>query len=404
MTTEPLAELRLEVDRVDASIVEALGRRRRLVAALAEVKRRVGLAALDPGRESTVRAGWLSSAAREGVPEALALSVLDAVLADSRARVTGLLAEPVSAESGHASTTVERQPFGRTGLVVPRLGLGTGRLGELPESEAERLLDRALELGVCLFDTAPSYGGAEERLAAWLRCGPRDRAVISTKVGYGVPGVADWTGEAVARGIEAAARRFGGWLDVVHLHSCPGATAVRDDVQGALCRALELGLVRVVAYSGENEDLDTALSSPLFGAVQVSLSLVDQGTRALRLADLARRELGVLVKRPLGNAPWSAASAGVSGGEGAEAEYGGSEYVARFRALALPTPAEGWSSFALRFAAFSPGVHAVLVGTRAPARLEAAALALAAGPLPEAEVAALEEAWRRHGAGWRGVV
>jgi aryl-alcohol dehydrogenase-like predicted oxidoreductase/chorismate mutase len=409
MPTDPLTELRREIDRVDASVVAALALRRRLVGALAEVKRDVGLAPLDPGREAEVRAVWLRTAAAEGLPADLALAVLDVVLGDSRARVTHLLTAPAASADGVGNTSaapraserrhelvpVERQAFGRTGLVVPRLGLGTGQLGELPVPDATGLLDHAMELGACLFDTAPSYGTSEERLAAWLRTGPRARAVISTKVGYGVPGVADWTGEAVARGIERAARLFGGYVDLVHLHSCPGATALRDDVQEALRRALELGLVRVAAYSGENEDLDAALASPVFGSVQVSLSLVDQGTRALRLPDLARRGVGVLVKRALGNAPWAA-----------RAEVGGpeAEYVARFRALALAPSADGWSSFALRFAAFTPGVHAVLLGTRVSARLEEAALALARGPLPHADVAAVEEAWRIHGAGWRGIV
>jgi aryl-alcohol dehydrogenase-like predicted oxidoreductase len=290
---------------------------------------------------------------------------------------------------------LERHAFGGTGLAVPRLGLGTGRLAELPEGDAGRLLDRALELGVCLFDTAPSYGASEERLAAWLRGGSRDRAVISTKVGYGIAGVADWTGEAVTRGIERAARLFGGIVDVVHLHSCPGATALRDDVQRALQRGQERGLLRVAAYSGENEDLDAALSSPVFGAVQVSLSLVDQGTRSLRLAHLAQRGIGVLAKRPLGNAPWSA---------GADVAGPVAEYGSRFRAMRLAPTREGWSSFALRFAAFSPGVHAALVGTRASARLEEAVLALARGPLSPDQVATVEEAWRVHGAGWRGIV
>jgi aryl-alcohol dehydrogenase-like predicted oxidoreductase len=290
---------------------------------------------------------------------------------------------------------MSRQTLGRTGLVVPRLGLGTGRLGEMSDPDAARLLDRALDLDVYLFDTAPSYGAAEERLAAWLRGGPRDRAVVSTKVGYGIPGVADWTGEAVARGIDRASRLFGGHVDVVHLHSCPGDVALRDDVQDALRRALERGLVRVAAYSGENEDLDAALGSPVFGAVQVSSSIVDQGTRALRMNHLAARGLGVLVKRPLGHAPWAT----VAGLSGAEAEY-----ADRFRRMSLPEPTEGWSSFALRFAALSPGVHVALLGTRSAAHLEEAATAIAKGPLPRAEIEAVEHAWRTHGAGWRGVI
>jgi hypothetical protein len=49
-------------------------------------------------------------------------------------------------------------------------------------------------------------------------------------------------------------------------------------------------------------------------------------------------------------------------GTGRLAELTEHEACRRFRVLALPAPAEAWASFALRFAAFTPGVHAALVG------------------------------------------
>lgn len=286
-------------------------------------------------------------------------------------------------------------PFGRTGLSVSRLGLGTGRLGELSEPEAHRLLDLAHELGVRLYDTAPSYGRAEATLAAWRRARRREGVVVSTKVGYGIPGVPDWSGEAIALGIERAAALFGGSVEVVHLHSCPGAVALRDDVQSALARARERGQLVVAAYAGENEDLDAALGGPSIGAVQLSVNLVDQGSRSLRLSYLERAGFGVIAKRASANAPW-AAPAEVSGPE--------AEYLARFRRMSLAEPLEGWASYALRFSAYSPGVHAALVGTRSATHLESAAQAIERGPLPTSEVTALESAWRAHGEGLRGVV
>ncbi|MFO0727318.1 MAG: aldo/keto reductase [Myxococcota bacterium] len=286
--------------------------------------------------------------------------------------------------------------LGRTGLHVSRLGLGTGRLFALSEAETFALLDTAYALGVRLFDTAPSYGGAEERLGAWIRGRkPRD-VVISTKLGYGVPGVPDWSADCIRLGIEQALIRLGvECIDLVHLHSCPGAVAVEEGIQAALLEAQRAGKVSVLAYSGENEDLDRALSCPSFGAVQLSLSVVDQGSRALRLPSLEARGIGVLVKRPLGNAPWAMRGPA----EGPEEEY-----RRRFAALELEEPAIGWADFALRFSAFSPGVHAVLLGTQDTARLALAVKALEAGPLPEALRVAVIARWEARAAGWRGVV
>src|SRR5207248_1450082 len=68
-------------------------------------------------------------------------------------------------------------------------GLGTSPLGGLFEAvsagTARATVDRAWEMGVRYFDTAPLYGSglAEERLGAALASRPRDEYSISTKVG-----------------------------------------------------------------------------------------------------------------------------------------------------------------------------------------------------------------------------
>src|SRR3954469_3731756 len=86
--------------------------------------------------------------------------------------------------------------LGRTGLQVSRLGLGTMNFGELPDEAASfEIMDRALEGGIHVFDTADDYGGApapdmekgygtsEEIIGRWLaHGGRRDRIVLATKV------------------------------------------------------------------------------------------------------------------------------------------------------------------------------------------------------------------------------
>ena len=80
-------------------------------------------------------------------------------------------------------------PLGGSGLRVSRLGLGTAPLGnlftEVQESDADATIDAALGAGVTFVDTAPHYGlgVAERRLGRRLARIPRDRFVLSTKVG-----------------------------------------------------------------------------------------------------------------------------------------------------------------------------------------------------------------------------
>lgn len=265
----------------------------------------------------------------------------------------------------------------------------------LGDDAALELLDFAWELGVRVFDSALSYGRSEALLGRWATS-RGVKPTLSTKVGYGIPGVPDWTQACIAQGIERALNVLQtSRIEVVHLHSCPGRVALEGGVHAALADALRTGKMARAAYAGENEDLDQALSSGLFSGVQLSVSVWDQGSRELRLRHYADRGLLVLVKRPLAGAPWNRTAPG--GPDDVE-------YVRRHAALALETPAEGWDSFALRFSAFTPGVSSVLVGTTSALRLSTYARALARGPLPEEEVARVVRRWHDVAQGWRGVV
>ena len=83
-----------------------------------------------------------------------------------------------------------RRRIGSTDLEIPILGLGTAPIGGLyggpvPDADAVALIQRAYELGIRAFDTAPEYGKgfAEARLGEVLPALPRDQIVVSTKVG-----------------------------------------------------------------------------------------------------------------------------------------------------------------------------------------------------------------------------
>ena len=204
------------------------------------------------------------------------------------------------------SSPLASRPLGRTGLSVSPLGLGTGRLGsaDLSESEAERLLHGALDAGITLIDTAPSYGLAEERIGRHLARRRKD-VTLSTKGGYGVPGVPDWTGTVITAGIDAAlARMRTSWLDIFHLHSCPQEILERGEVIEALEAAVQAGKVRVAAYSGDGAPLAWAVGSGRFGSVQASVNFCDQRILDAELPAAQAAGMGLIAKRALANAPW----------------------------------------------------------------------------------------------------
>lgn len=288
--------------------------------------------------------------------------------------------------------------FGDTGLAVPALGLGAGPLGDpqLADDDVTALFRAAIESGCALVDTAPSYGRSEERLGRLLREHTSDDVILSTKVGYGVEGVPDWTGECIRRGVDRALSLLSREvLDVVHLHSCPKPVLERGDVVRALEDAVTDGKVRVAAYSGDNEDLACALGLDAFRSVQCSVSLVDQASLDDAVPRAKERGLGVIAKRPLANGPWRFEERP----SGDEAE----PYWERWQALGLGDSGLSYDELALRFVAFTPGVSVAICGTKSAARLRHNAELVEHGPLPEGVYAAVREAWHRHG-GWPGRV
>ena len=294
--------------------------------------------------------------------------------------------------------SVAKRTLGKTGIEVSVLGLGAGPLGEarLDDGAALALVASALERGVTLFDTAPSYGSSEARLGRALGA-RRHEAILVTKGGYGVEGVADWTGDVIRLGIDAALRRLATEeIDVFLLHSCDAATLGRDDILGELDRAKVAGKIRASGYSGENVALAAAVSSRHFDVIECSVSPFDRGSLAGSVAEAAAAGIGVLAKRALGNAAWRFESAP----EAPDVR----QYWERARVMAIDPAPLAWSELALRFAAFADGVSTALVGTASAAHLADACAAVARGPLDKELSERLANAWHTHGHDWRGVV
>src|SRR5215210_7481018 len=85
---------------------------------------------------------------------------------------------------------MQQRRFGDTGLHTSEIAFGTWALGSDWWGETDppdRLIGRALELGVTFFDTGDAYGQGlnEEIVGRALSAGPRREAVrIATKFGY----------------------------------------------------------------------------------------------------------------------------------------------------------------------------------------------------------------------------
>src|SRR6266849_736958 len=157
-----------------------------------------------------------------------------------------------------------------------RLGLGTGPLGGLYEAvgddSAHAVVERAWELGIRYFDTAPYYGSgnAERRLGAVLSKRPREDFALSTKVGRLLrPGESGWPGappleayfdfsyDAALRSLEESLERLG--LDRVDIALVHDPDDHYDEALAgayqALARLRDEGVVRAVGVGMNRTEL-----------------------------------------------------------------------------------------------------------------------------------------------------
>nr|WP_257573246.1 aldo/keto reductase [Streptomyces sp. JJ66] len=171
--------------------------------------------------------------------------------------------------------------------------------GPTDADEARATLQRALELGVTLFDTADMYGfGAnEEFLAPFVRA-HRDELVLATKFGIVLdrddPSVRGINNDPayLRRCVEGSLRRLGvETIDLYYLHRHDPQVPIEETV-GAMAELVAEGKVRALGLSEvTGDELRAAHAVHPIAAVQSEWSVFSRDVE--RTAVPAARELGV---------------------------------------------------------------------------------------------------------------
>ena len=148
-------------------------------------------------------------------------------------------------------------PFQVSALSLGCMNLSHAYGAPPPPEHAERLLLRALDLGVTMFDTAALYGfGANETLIGRVLGPHRTKFTLASKGGMagvqfddGLKRVINGRPEAIRRNCEDSLRRLQtDHIDLYYLHRWDRRVPIEDSV-GEMSRLLEAGKVRALGLS-----------------------------------------------------------------------------------------------------------------------------------------------------------
>ncbi|MEU2092805.1 aldo/keto reductase [Nocardia beijingensis] len=202
-----------------------------------------------------------------------------------------------------STDTLPTTTLGASGIEVGTQGLGCMGMSEFygPSdlTESRATLDRALELGVTLFDTADVYGsGHNEEFLSDFVGAERDRLVIATK--FGIVRKAD---DPAYRGfdnspayiraaVDGSLRRLRiDTIDLYYMHRKDPAVPIEDTV-GAMAELVREGKVRALGLSEvTGAELRAAHAVHPIAAVQSEWSLFSRDVE--RTVVPAAAELGV---------------------------------------------------------------------------------------------------------------
>ncbi len=207
---------------------------------------------------------------------------------------------------------MEKRRLGRTGHLSTVAIFGAAAFWDVPQTEADRVLDLVERAGINHVDVAPSYGTAESRLGGWLARN-RERLFVGCKT-------MERTREGAAAELRASLERL--QIDSFDLYQIHAVTAMADleaatgpgGALEAIVEAQRAGLTRFIGITGhgidaarlylealERFDFDTVMF-PL-NHVQCSDAQFRREAEAL-LRRCRERDVGTMVIKSIARGSW----------------------------------------------------------------------------------------------------
>jgi aryl-alcohol dehydrogenase-like predicted oxidoreductase len=215
---------------------------------------------------------------------------------------------------------MQKRKLGNSGPEVSLVGLGANNFGgRIDLADSRLVVDKALDLGITLIDTADIYGdkgGSEECLGQIL--GPRRKnVVLATKFGLPMDDAGKLRGASrsyIVQAAEASLRRLKtDWIDLYQLHR-PDARTPMEETLRALDDLVKAGKVRFIGCS----NLSAAQLEQARGVAErnrLTAFICCQDEYSLLERSLEKDLLGVMRKHGMGLLPYFPLASGLLTGK-----------------------------------------------------------------------------------------
>ncbi len=200
--------------------------------------------------------------------------------------------------------------LGNSSLEVSVVGLGTWAIGgdfwgKVDDNRSIETIQRAIDCGINLIDTAPAYGsGHAERIVGQAIKGRRDKVIIATKCGIIKEGgrvSRNLRPESIRKEVDDSLRRLG--VDVIDLYQIhwPDNSTPLEDTLNELVKLRDAGKFKYIGVSNfDRKLLEEATSIAEIVSLQPPYSLLDREIEKDVLPFCREKGIGILTYGSLG--------------------------------------------------------------------------------------------------------
>ena len=195
---------------------------------------------------------------------------------------------------------MEKVRFGKTNLMVSRVGIGGIPIMRITKNDAANLVRESINMGINFIDTAHVYADSEEKIGEAIKGMKRENIIIASKA----PGNDK---KAFSEQLDMSLKRLGtDYIDIYQFHGISSAVK-RDAIfasggaMEALDDAIKAGKVRFPAFSSHNIAIAIELmKTGKFASVQLPFNYIDTAAADEAIPLAKKLDMGFIAMKPMG--------------------------------------------------------------------------------------------------------